>query len=598
MLVGACGSVKNLQSDAEMRRARARALYMEGVRQESMGSPSSAFEFYQRAAEADSTYAEALWMLGSKRLTLRIDTMLRPSELEKSLGMMRKFVDEYPADHNEALYYGFVAEYVGNLDEAERVYERSLQLKPDLLTMLHRWADLKVERGDFKAAIDLYNRAETMEGINEPLTISKVGCYLGAQDTVSAMAEVQRLINSNPQNPDFHMLKGNVYQVLGQKDSTLVAFKHAEEINPGYGPVKYALANYYQSEGDSVAYDEKIYEALLSEDFGLDEKGSILAKYLQKLMQDNNDTKRGDYLFSVLKNQYPHEAELQDLAARYSAAKGNYAQASEEMSYAIDLSPADEKYRRAVMGYLLADNRPEEAMKKYQESLKFVKPSVEMMTIYAAAAHAAGDYALSVATAKDMIHQIVPSLPVDKQLTTKMVHKSVTYEELYQLSRLFMGIGDSETLLENVPEATTAYENAILLFPDNQLAMNNYAYFLIEHGGDMDYAEELSRKSLTGDSAESASHLDTYAWILYKQGKYEEAKSNQEKAIESAEKNGNSDAELYLHYGDILEALGDKQGAEESYRKGLELEPDNAELMKKAGSKAVIKPKFTKKVKK
>ncbi len=598
MLVGACSSVKNLQSDADMRRARARALYMEGVRQESMGSPSSAFEFYQRAAEADSTYVEALWMLGSKRLTLRIDTMLRPSELEKSLGMMRKFVDEYPADHNEALYYGFVAEYVGNLDEAERVYERSLQLKPDLLTMLHRWADLKVERGDFKAAIDLYNRAETMEGINEPLTISKVGCYLGAQDTVSAMAEVQRLINSNPQNPDFHMLKGNVYQVLGQKDSTLVAFKHAEEINPGYGPVKYALANYYQSEGDSVAYDEKIYEALLSEDFGLDEKGSILAKYLQKLMQDNNDTKRGDYLFTVLKNQYPHEAELQDLAARYSAAKGNYAQASEEMSYAIDLSPADEKYRRAVMGYLLADNRPEEAMKKYQESLKFVKPSVEMMTIYAAAAHAAGDYALSVATAKDMIHQIVPSLPVDKQLTTKMVPKSVTYEELYQLSRLFMGIGDSETLLEHVPEATTAYENAILLFPDNQLAMNNYAYFLIEHGGDMDYAEELSRKSLMGDSAESASHLDTYAWILYKQGKYEEAKSNQEKAIESAEKNGNSDAELYLHYGDILEALGDKQGAEESYRKGLELEPDNAELMKKVGSKAVIKPKFTKKVKK
>lgn len=105
-----------------------------------------------------------------------------------------------------------------------------------------------------------------------------------------------------------------------------------------------ALANFYKNIGDSVAFDNKMYEALLSEDFIQEEKIAILEEYLQSLLNDKSDTGRVYHLFSVLMEQYPHEPAVLDLAARYSGAKGDYKDAEEQIGYAIDLDPANVAY--------------------------------------------------------------------------------------------------------------------------------------------------------------------------------------------------------------------------------------------------------------
>ena len=52
--------------------------------------------------------------------------------------------------------------------------------------------------------------------------------------------------------------------------------------------------------------------------------------------------------------------------------------------------------------------------------------------------------------------------------------------------------------------------------------------------------------------------MDTYGWILYQKGDYEEAK----KWIEKALMNGSDTNSVILeHYGDILFRLGDKEKA-------------------------------------
>jgi tetratricopeptide (TPR) repeat protein len=58
--------------------------------------------------------------------------------------------------------------------------------------------------------------------------------------------------------------------------------------------------------------------------------------------------------------------------------------------------------------------------------------------------------------------------------------------------------------------------------------------------------------------------MDTYAWILYKQGQYAKAKEWQEKALRAE---GKDEGVLLEHYGDILYKLGDKAGALEQWKK-------------------------------
>lgn len=116
----------------------------------------------------------------------------------------------------------------------------------------------------------------------------------------------------------------------------------------------------------------------------------------------------------------------------------------------------------------------------------------------------------------------------------------------------------------NDRKAFTEYERALRLNPDNTMALNNYAYYLAIDAGarpaksktrrtDLDRALEMAGKAIAAEPVE-ATFLDTYAWVLYLRGEYAEAKRIMGQALPLDR--GNS-PELFLHYGDILWALGE-----------------------------------------
>ena len=73
----------------------------------------------------------------------------------------------------------------------------------------------------------------------------------------------------------------------------------------------------------------------------------------------------------------------------------------------------------------------------------------------------------------------------------------------------------------------------------------------------------------------NSTYLDTYAWILYKQGLYEEARKYMRQAL-SYDKS--KSPTLPEHYGDILFALGDYFMARTYWGKALELGADKASI--------------------
>ena len=120
----------------------------------------------------------------------------------------------------------------------------------------------------------------------------------------------------------------------------------------------------------------------------------------------------------------------------------------------------------------------------------------------------------------------------DKDLNTKLA--------------LYRQLGDIYSLLEQYDSTYAAYDLALELNPDDYYVLNNYAYTLATHGGDLKKAEHMSSKTIKKEPT-NATYLDTYAWILYLQGDKTLSKFFIEKAREYAKPEEATD-EIEEHY--------------------------------------------------
>jgi Flp pilus assembly protein TadD len=144
-------------------------------------------------------------------------------------------------------------------------------------------------------------------------------------------------------------------------------------------------------------------------------------------------------------------------------------------------------------------------------------------------------------------------------------------EVLTQLGIAYDRLGNSDS-------SDFYYERALELDKFAPLPNNNYAYSLSLRKKDLDRALKMSKISLEL-APSNVSYLDTYGWILFQMGKYDEALEYIRKAIDAGGANG----EVYLHLGEIYMKKGDKAEAINAWEKGVEVEPDNTELLKKTG---------------
>lgn len=565
-------------------REKARYYYVEGLRKQVEGDEASAYEYFKKAYSLDSGYAEAASAYGMQRLMVASDTLRSRTELARSLGLMKTFVDLYPHDRDEAFYYAFVNARLDSLDEAIRIFERIDSLDPAQTVTLIHLADTYMAKGEPDKAIGALDRYERAEGKSPQLSMKKIAFMLSAGDTVAASREVDDLVASNLSDPTYRLLKGNFCQITGHTDSVETYYLQAEEIAPESGEVKVALANLYRSQGDSVKYDNKIYEALLSEDFDPKQKTDLLEEYIQTLFNDKSDTQRGDHLFDVLMQQYPHEPGVLDLAGRYSAAKGDLDDAVEQMGYAVDLSPEEANYWGRLMSYQISDDRYDDAIATYEKARTYITPPEGMTLLLASAASLGKRYDVAEKTYADLIHSVAPDLPLTDSITDRRMLSRMKYEDLYRVSMYYNMLGDMYYGAGDLKKAYSAYDNSLFFFPDNAATLNNYAYFLAENKGDLERARDMSRKAID-QAPDNDTYLDTYAWVLFRLGDYKEAREYQAKAIELAEERKDTGADLYEHYGDILFMNHEPEQALEYWEKALDLEPDREVLKKKVKNK-------------
>lgn len=144
-------------------------------------------------------------------------------------------------------------------------------------------------------------------------------------------------------------------------------------------------------------------------------------------------------------------------------------------------------------------------------------------------------------------------------------------------SAVFTSIGDVYVSQKNLTKADAAFDKALQLQPENDVALNNYAYSLSNRNDPTLYqkALEMAEAALKSDP-ENASYLDTTGWIYFKMAEYKKAHDLVRKSLDINPES----AEVQEHMGEILAKLGDRQKAVHYWKRALELDPKRTHLSK------------------
>lgn len=538
-------------------RVKAEYIFLEAEKQRNMGRDDAFHHLLQYAHSLDPENSAIAYYLGYSRL-MKSNLSVSDSLFSSSLRMMRKHVDAHPEDKYEAMLYANGNMIANQVQEGLRVLKIQAERNPHNVEVQLSIADAYARLEDYRNAIAAYDSVQQWQGQSVQLSARKVRAYQALNDTVGAIGEMRSLLATAPRNVDYNLAMGNMMLMFGERDSALTYYDKAQQYEPENGATYLAKAQFYNAIGDSVNYDQQTYQALVSKDLDVASKVEVLADYARHLLVAKDSSARTENLFKVLIEQHPNEPQIRMLFSDYLAAKDDMKGAAEQMDYAVNLDPTDaQAWNRLLVLNIISENY-EAAIAAGDRAIELNPNNIELYGYIAPAYYNIKQYDKAIEVYKKAL------AAVD---STDTEHRSM----------FLGGMGDAKFSMGDTIGAFALYDQAIEIDPNNVSILNNYAYFLTLCNRDLDKAERMSAKTVQAEP-QNATFLDTYAWVFYKRKEYTMAQLYIEMAIKN-ERRPSSD--IYDHYGDILLAVGNKQEALKQWKKALELDAGNKELLEK-----------------
>jgi tetratricopeptide (TPR) repeat protein len=143
-------------------------------------------------------------------------------------------------------------------------------------------------------------------------------------------------------------------------------------------------------------------------------------------------------------------------------------------------------------------------------------------------------------------------------VTQKAQILAIAHKKTSDNAYLVKAIGVYESLLEKTPKNSSS------------VVLNNLAYMLAQSNQRLADALEYAKMALA-QKPDEASYLDTYAYVLYRNGRNAEAVQSLTAAIQQYEVQEGTPPEVYEHLGMVHEAMGDAKKALAAYRRALEV---------------------------
>jgi tetratricopeptide (TPR) repeat protein len=428
------------------------------------------------------------------------------------------------------------------IDKLENVFNELIRISPDKPDYYYDKAHVFFLMGRYDEALAVYKQIEEITGVTDDLVAKRQAIYLKQGKVDKAAADLQAMIASNPSQIRYYLFLAEVYNSNGLADKALSTLKSAEKIDPNNGQVHLALSDIYRDKKDIEASYNQLTTAFAIPDLDIDQELKIVLNYIPKF-PDPNAKASALELSRLLTVAHPDDSRSYALYADMLLQNGKFKEAKENYKKAVQMNGQVYEVREQLIRLDLGDNDIDGALKDGQDALSLFPNQAWLNYLVGVAYQQKKDFKKALGYIKNASELETQ----DKDL----------------LSQCFSSLGDCYHSLNDLQKSDQAYEKALTYNPDNVYTLNNYAYYLSVRGMSLDKAAAMSKHS-NELQPDMASFEDTYAWILFKQKKYAEAKIWMEKAL--AHNKDNSPVQ-YEHYGDIIFQLGEADAALQNWKK-------------------------------
>jgi tetratricopeptide (TPR) repeat protein len=474
------------------------------------------------------------------------------------------------------------------------------------------------ELGDLEAAGDAYKAALQIYPKSYEIRFAMAAAYLGMQrhkDVLDILEPIE------PQDLQVWNVRAACYRTLGMDDSAKFAYLSLIDIAPDETQAYSYLAGYYRRE-DNIDSTRWAYENLVR----LRPDNYRLLAELARLQILSGDIETGKETFRQSIEVEPGETNLISyvgLGESYELTD-QLDSAIQVFNEGIEVDSLNLVLNRKLVGIYLSTNEPAKALPHARQvvnvspediaaqrrlgsvyyavdSLDAARKIFELL-ISAGDRHAANHYYLGRI---DALQDDFEGAAVQFRALTQIA--DTLYESWLDLGYAYRELGDQEKELltyrtglnhmknessaikllfslgaayeryGQFDKATETFEELIARNPEDAQSLNYLGYMLADRGDSLQYARELIERAVR-IAPDNAAYLDSYGWVLYRMGKYQDALVHLRKAVSL-----DNDPVILDHLGDALNATGQTDEAREWWQKALEQQPENESIKEKLG---------------
>lgn len=427
-----------------------------------------------------------------------------------------------------------------NIGEAIDVYKKMLSLFPEKEENYFNLASLYLYEGKTEDALNIYRTIGEKFGKTPELSRQMQELFIRTDNPDAALAESKSLAETFPEESSYLLSYAELLVNYKKIDEAKKILQEVIKNDPNNPYSRFILAQIYKHEGNLEAFFREVNQVFQNPEMELDTKISLLAEISENSL--SKDEKTG----------------LIQLAQSLTEAHPDNAIAYATLAEIYSLNNLKEKAWKAFLKAKDLDNT------NYNLWSTLIILDSELSKVDSMIAHS--EQALEVYPNQSGMWYLNGSAYLQDEKYKKAAEsleqgKKIAGNNNQLLLQFNILLGETYNNLKEYAQSDQSFDEALEIDKNNPHVLNNYSYFLSLRKENLQKALEMGEK-LMKIAPENAAYLDTYAWVLYQLGRYEEAKTYLEKALEKT-----NDGTIIEHYGDVLYKLGQTDKAVEEWDK-------------------------------
>jgi tetratricopeptide (TPR) repeat protein len=477
---------------------------------------------------------------------------------------------------------------MGDADSALKEYrEGTVKDTRHKATYQHAIVEVLLRQGKRVEAADV-NAQVLKENPKDADAKSLAATFLLDQGDISnALAQLQSVVTSSPDNAVAHYQLGRAYLASGRADARESArqqFERAIQLRQDMIAPRLGLAQLQISRGEFDGALDSVQQVLKRDPGNLNAKIIQSQAYVgQKKYAESND------LVATMVKSNPTSPDVYYQLGMSTLAQGKPKDAEGAFLRSYELNPANPKYLLGVVESKIVQGKPEAAMALLQAESSKYPNRLDILLLMGSTAQTQRkwDEALgyfnrvlsgldkNAKVRADLYMQIANTYRLKGDFDSAVANLKKAREILPDNEIVLSALGVLLDQTGKKTDARQAYEASLKVNPNNPVTLNNLAFLMADTDSGLDMALNYAEKAKQL-SPNVADISDTYGWILLKKGMPEQAVPVFKDLVSKYP----AQSTFHYHLAMGYRQRGDSAKAAEELREALKHSPPPDELQK------------------